>query len=76
MRLVDRFGLEEDKAIKVYSCFMKKDGEVVLEKESKNFKSLSAKYPSVTWFERKIRDDFGVEFEGSFDIITTILISP
>ncbi len=67
MRLVARFGLEEDKAIKVYSCFMKKDGEVVFEKESENFKSLSAKYPTAIWFERKIRDDFGIEFEGSFD---------
>ena len=72
MRLVARFGLDLGENIEVKTIYLKKAGEVVIESEKEDFKSITQKYPSAIWFERKIKDDFGVDFEGSFDKRTLV----
>jgi Ni,Fe-hydrogenase III large subunit len=67
MRLVARFGLDLGEAIEIKTFYKEKDGNVVIQSEKENYKSITSKYPAAIWFERKIKDDFGVRFEGSFD---------
>ena len=72
MRLVARFGLDYGNRVEVKTFYRQKDGSVVIQSEDKDYKSITSKYPSAIWFERKISDDFGVEFKGSFDTRTLV----
>ncbi len=72
MRLIARFGLDNGNGVEVKTFYRQKDGLVIMQSDDKDYKSITAKYPSAIWFERKISDDFGVEFKGSFDIRTLV----
>jgi len=66
-RLIARFALENNDFFEVITVF---DDEVLREKlDLKNpiLKSISSKYTTATWFERKIRDDFGIKIKGAYD---------
>ncbi len=72
MRLIARFAMDDGHNIKVKTFYMQKDGVIRIDEVKENYKSITAKYPSAIWFERKISDDFGVEFKGSFDTRTLV----
>jgi len=66
-RLITRFALQNSDFFEVITVF---DDEVLREKlDLKNpiLKSISSKYTTATWFERKIRDDFGIKIKGGYD---------
>ncbi len=66
-RLIARFAKDCIGYFELVTVF---DKEIQVEKIDKNnpiADTLMHKYPSAIWFERKIRDDFGIEFRGSFD---------
>ena len=72
MRLIARFALDDGHNIKVKTFYMGKDGLITIDEIEENYKSITAKYPSAIWFERKISDDFGVKFKESFDTRTLV----
>ncbi len=66
-RLIARFALQNSDCFEVITVF---DDEVLREKldlENPILKSISSKYTTATWFERKIRDDFGIKIKGGYD---------
>lgn len=66
-RLIARFAVENSDNFEVITIY---ENEIQREKLDKNFpvlKSISPIYTTATWFERKIKDDFGIKIEGSFD---------
>ena len=72
MRLIARFALDDGHNIKVKTFYLGKDGSTTIDEVKENYKSITAKYPSAIWFERKISDDFGVKFKESFDTRTLV----
>lgn len=72
MRFIARFGIDLGEAIEIKTFYEKKDGSLYIQSEKENHKSITDKYPAAIWFERKISDDFGIEFKGSFDKRTLI----
>ena len=65
MRLIARFAMEIEEGIEIIDVF-DKDIKRNIAKDFK-IKTLTKQYPSAIWMERKIADEFGVVFEGSFD---------
>jgi len=66
-RLIARFAVENSDNFEVITVF---DDEILrekLEKENPVLKSISSKYTTATWFERKIKDDFGIKIKGAYD---------
>ena len=66
-RLIARFAVEKSEDFEIISLY---DGEIKrerLDKKSPVLNSISSAYTTATWFERKIRDDFGIKIRGSFD---------
>ncbi len=66
-RLIARFGIENSDNFEVLTIFDKKIDREILDKNNPVLDSLSSKYSTAVWFERKMRDDFGIEIKGSFD---------
>ena len=67
MRLIARFAKENSDNFEIIDVY---DGKIVrdfLDKERAQIPTLTTKYPAAIWMERKIRDEFGIEFIGSFD---------
>ena len=72
MRLIARFAKENRDNFEIIDVF---DGEIkrnFLDKQNPKIETLTIKYPSAIWMERKIRDEFGIEFTGNFDNRPTI----
>jgi len=67
MRLIARFALETKDNFEIIDVYDKKIERQNIDKKNPIVKSLMPKYPSAIWMERKIRDEFGIEFEGAFD---------
>ncbi len=67
MRLIARFALDNKKDFEIVDVFDKKIERQKIDKKNPVVQSLMPKYPAAIWMERKIRDEFGIEFEGAFD---------
>ncbi|WP_456479510.1 hydrogenase large subunit [Nautilia sp.] len=67
MRLIVRFALETQDHFEIIDVFDKKIIRQKVDRKIPIVKSLMPKYPAAIWMERKIKDEFGIEFEGSFD---------
>jgi len=67
MRLIARFAVDNYEHFEIIDIFDKKIDRQYIDKKNPATKSLSLKYPSAIWMERKIRDEFGIEFENAFD---------
>jgi len=67
MRLIARFAKDNIDNFEVIDVFDKEIQRHIIDKNNPSIESLTPKYPSAIWMERKIRDEFGIEFEGSFD---------
>jgi len=67
MRLIARFALDNTEHFEIIDVFDKEIRRQKVDKQNPIVKSIMPKYPSAIWMERKIRDEFGIEFEGAFD---------
>ncbi|QCI27916.1 NADH-quinone oxidoreductase subunit C [Caminibacter pacificus] len=67
MRLIARFALDKLDNFEIIDVYDNKIERQSVDKKNPTVKSLMPKYPSAIWMERKIRDEFGIEFEGAFD---------
>ena len=67
MRLISRFAKEKKEYFEVIDVFESKVTKHKIDKSNPKLKTISDIYPSAIWFERKIQDEFGIEFEGLFD---------
>ena len=67
MRLIARFAKENKNNFEIIDVFDKEVKKHFLDKNNPKIKTLTKKYPAAIWMERKIRDEFGIEFEESFD---------
>jgi len=67
MRLIARFALDNVENFEIIDVFDKETKRQKVDKKEPSIKSLMPKYPAAIWMERKIRDEFGIEFEGAFD---------
>jgi len=66
-RLIARFALEQSDCFEVITLFDKRTQREKLDKNNPVLKSISSKYTIATWFERKIRDDFGIKIVNTYD---------
>ena len=67
MRLIARFVLDNIEHFEIIDVFDKETKRQTTDKKNPTVKSLMPKYPAAIWMERKIKDEFGIEFEGAFD---------
>ena len=67
MRLIARYGRDLGDSFEVITVFDSKTDRVKIAKSSPKIDTITDIYPAAIWFERKIRDDFGIEFINSFD---------
>jgi len=67
MRLIARFAQELQNGIEIVDFYDKNIQKTLLSFDDLKLETLTKKYPSAIWMERKIRDEFGVEFIDSFD---------
>jgi len=67
MRFIARFAQELSDRFEVIDIYDKKKIVTPVDKHNPILPTLTRTYPAAIWFERKIRDDFGIDFEQSFD---------
>ena len=67
MRLIARFAQEKEKFFEVITVYDKRTIKERLNKVTPALISIAKDYPASVWFERKIRDDFGIEILYSND---------
>ena len=67
MRLIARFAKENKENFEIIDVFDKTIERHFLDKENPQIQTITTKYPAAIWMERKIKDEFGIEFIGSFD---------
>jgi Ni,Fe-hydrogenase III large subunit len=67
MRLIARFAKELDRDFEIITIYDKDITKELISKEHPHLKSIAHEYPSATWFERKMSDDFGIKIDNSFD---------
>ena len=72
MRLIARFAKENKENFEIIDVFDKEIKREFLDKKNPKTQTITIKYPAAIWMERKIKDEFGIEFEGSFDTRPTI----
>ena len=67
MRLIARFCIDNYDHFEVITIFDKKIKRKILNYQNPVIKSIAHKYPAATWFERKMRDDFGITIKNAYD---------
>ena len=67
MRLIARFAKDNIDNFEIIDVFDKEIKRQIVDKNNSFTDSIATKYPAAIWMERKIRDEFGIEFKGSFD---------
>ena len=67
MRLIARFAKENEKNYEIIDVFDKEIKRNFIDKKNPKIETITTKYPAAIWMERKIKDEFGIEFIGSFD---------
>ncbi|WP_331775286.1 hydrogenase large subunit [Sulfurospirillum sp. 1612] len=67
MRLIARFCVEHHDHFEIITLFDTSITRVKLEKEHPVLDSIASEYPAAIWFERKIKDDFGIAIHNTFD---------
>ncbi|MGZ8546740.1 MAG: NADH-quinone oxidoreductase subunit C, partial [Sulfuricurvum sp.] len=67
MRLIARYAKEKQDYFELITVFDTQTEKQRITKEYPHTDSIATQYPSALWFERKIHDDFGIVFDGSFD---------
>jgi len=67
MRFIARYAKELDKHFEIITVFNNDTTKEIIPKDKPIIKTIAKKYPSAIWFERKMRDDFGIIIEDAFD---------
>ncbi|BDY11700.1 hydrogenase large subunit [Hydrogenimonas cancrithermarum] len=67
MRLVARYAKDLGEAFEVVTVYDGMTETVRLGKDEPVIKTIATKHPAAIWFERKMRDDFGIRIDGAFD---------
>jgi Ni,Fe-hydrogenase III large subunit len=67
LRLIARFAVENSDNFEVITLYDDKIEREKLDKNSAVLDSISSIYTTATWFERKIKDDYGIKIKDSFD---------
>jgi len=67
MRLIARYAKELQDKFEIITVFDKDIKKEYTDKSNPKIKSLTKKYPSASWFERKMSDDFGIMIEDTYD---------
>ena len=67
MRFIARFTKEKEEHFEIIDLFEEEIRRQNVPKSNPVVKTLSKKYPSAIWFERKMHDDFGIVIEDAFD---------
>ena len=67
MRLIARFALETEGEFVIIDIFDRETRRTPVDKADPRAETIAKRYPAAIWFERKIRDDFGILFFDSFD---------
>ncbi len=67
MRLIARFAKDKKDFFEVIDVFDKEIKRYKVDKNNPVLETITTKYPSAIWMERIIKDEFGIEFTGSFD---------
>jgi len=67
MRLIARFAKEKEDYFEIITVYENRVVKERVNKVTPTLLSIAKKYPSATWFERKIMDDFGIEIISSND---------
>jgi len=67
MRLIARFAKEKKGYFEIVDVFDSKTIKHKIDKSNPSLKTISDIYPTAIWFERKIKDEFGINFDGLFD---------
>ncbi len=66
-RLIARFARETSNHFEIITVYDKSTEIEKLDKVNPISGTFTHHHPSAIWFERKMKDDFGIRFEGSFD---------
>ncbi len=67
MRFIARYAKDNINEFEIITVFDSRVESISVNKSTPKVKSLFYEYPASSWFERKIHDDFGIEFEESYD---------
>ena len=67
MRLIARFCIENSDNFEIVTVYDKTIERTVTDKQKPSVTTISDRYPTAVWFERKMHDDFGISIEGAFD---------
>jgi len=67
MRLIARYVKDVTEHFELVTVYDEKITRETISKENPSFKTLMREHPSCIWFERKIKDDFGIKIENAFD---------
>jgi len=67
VRLIARYAKDKIDNFEVVTVYDSKIEREIIDKNTPSIKSISHKYPSAIWFERKMQDDFGIVAEDAFD---------
>ena len=67
MRLIARFAKDKIDFFEVIDVFDKEIKRHKIDKNNPVLETITTKYPSAIWMERVIKDEFGINFQGSFD---------
>ena len=63
MRLIARFAKEKKDFFELVTIFEEEIQKEQISKTNPKAQTITDRYPSAIWFERKIQDDFGINFE-------------
>ena len=66
-RLIAKYAIDRGTHFEIITRFADNTLKEEISKDKPIAKSIMNIYPTAIWFERKIRDDFGIKFEGAFD---------
>ncbi len=67
MRFIARFAQDLENEFEIIDVYDKKIDKKRIDKKNPKIGTITHIYPAAIWFERKIKDDFGIIFENSFD---------
>ncbi|WP_024790055.1 NADH-quinone oxidoreductase subunit C [Lebetimonas sp. JH292] len=67
MRLIARFARENKDNFEIIDVFEQEIKKTQIDKKNPSVKTITDIYPAAIWMERKIKDEFGINFEDSFD---------
>ena len=67
MRFIARYAKDKKDYFELVTVYEDEIQKEKIPKEKPFIKTISFKYPSAIWFERKIQDDFGIKIVDGFD---------